>query len=146
MYLCKQEKTRNIPIVVPHPPNPRTQYIIIVPHVKQKLNVEIKTKKTKKKIENPKEDPLVDSGTTGNSVCFKMDLEHEIEEHQRITVRLPDGGNVEPEKEGYLPLKQLPMKCRKAYKFKHLKGNSLMSVATLCDNGLEVDFKEKRCS
>ena len=56
----------------------------------------------------------------------------------------PDGTKIQATTECELDMENTPKNERKAHKFPMLTGNSLTSVAQLCDAGCEVKFSHDK--
>ena len=64
----------------------------------------------------------------------------EIKTRNGLKATQPDGTKIQATPECELYMDNIPKTARKAHKFPMLAGNSLISVAQLCDAGCEVKF------
>ena len=58
---------------------------------------------------------------------------------------MPNGNKLKSTHQGLLPIEELPLAARLAYKLPGLASHSLLSIAQLCDGGCTAIFNNKKC-
>ena len=87
---------------------------------------------------------IVDSGTTKHYLCIDSPCKLEIQKRNGLKSTQPVGTKIQATEECELDMENIPKKSRKAHKFTTLAGNSLISVAQLCDAGFKVTFYHEK--
>ena len=85
-------------------------------------------------------DAIIDIGTTTHCLCINSPYKLEIQTRNGLKATHSDGTKIQATAECELDMENIPRTVRKVHKFPRLAGNSLISVAQLCDAGCEVTF------